>query len=737
MRVLLGLLLGGLLAAPVTAQDAEPSAEPVPTDVEERVEVSATVAKDRRDPASFTDLDAEQIRWEHDGQDLSTLLGDMTAAYSYSDAGNGFGYSYLRIRGFDQSRIAVNVDGVPLNTPESHQLYTIDLGDFAAGLGLIQVQRGPGTALYGSPAIGGVVNLETGPLSTTAGGTVEAGYGSFDTSRISFRYGGPIGKSPWAWAVRAAHVESDGYRDPSWSRQTFAHVAFERFDPKSVWRIQLFGGPEETQLSYLGVPFEYLSDSKLRRTNFLLPGETDTFVQPQLQVKNDRRLAPGLFLTNTVYAIYGDGYFRQFGDVVTPDVTYTSAWRKRSLDNRQVGWIPRIGWQHARGELSGGAELLFHRGRHQGKVTETETPVTGTPVLYDYTNEKDTMNVFVREAFRATGDLTVNVELQATAHRFRMRKDRVDGRSWDGSYDFLTPRLGLNWNVSDAWNLYAQAVQTRSEPAFGNVFDPEDPFLDPATRFASFDPSKNRYSDPFAKPERLRSYELGAGFRRGTTRAKVNLYRMDFRDEFVFAGGLDQDGVPKTSNAGRSVHQGIEVEGSFRLPGEVDLAGSVSISDDLLKEYVVFSPLAGGGTLAIDYSGNRIALFPDRLGRLSVARSFGPVRLELSGRYVGRVFLDQSENERKNPALREQAGWVDKEIDPYGIVTFRGVADFSRFVKRQAGSLTLRLTIDNLLDKRYAQFGYAYATDETYTDFYNEFFPAATRSFLAGLSFTF
>ena len=726
MRVLLGLLLAVLTAGPATAQDDEPPAEPVPTDVEERVEVSATVAKDRQDPASFTDLDAEQIRWEHDGQDLSTLLGDMPAAYSYSDAGNGFGYSYLRIRGFDQSRIAVNVNGVPLNTPESHQLFTIDLGDFAAGLGLIQVQRGPGTSLYGSPAIGGVVNLETAPLATTAGGQVEVGYGSFNTSRVSFRYGGPVGKSAWAWAVRAAHVESDGYRDPSWSRQTFANVAFERFAPESVWRIQLFGGPEETQLSYLGVPFEYLSDSKLRRTNFLLPGETDTFVQPQLQVKNDRRLATGLFLTNTVYAIYGDGYFRQFDGV---------SWRKRALENRQVGWIPRVSWQHARGELSGGAEILFHRGQHRGTVTETATQVTGVPVLYDFTNEKDTANLFVREAFRATDDLTLSFELQATAHRFRMRKDRVNGISWDGSYDFLTPRLGLNWNVNDAWNLYAQAVQTRSEPPFGNVWNPEDALLDPAAdaaaHFATFDPTKNRYSDPFAKPERLRSYELGAGYRRGTTHAKVNLYRMDFRDEFVIAGGLDQDGVPRTTNAARSVHQGIEIEASGRIPGEVDLSGSVSFSDDVLKEFVIFAPAP------IDYSGNRLALFPDRLARLAVARTFGPVRLELSGRYVGRIFLDQSENERKNPALREQDGWVDKEIDPYGIVTFRGVADLSRFVKRQAGSLTLRLTVDNLLDKNYAQFGYSYPNDETYTTFYSEFFPAATRSFLAGVSFTF
>src|SRR5262249_52728800 len=187
-RVLAGLLV--LTGAPARADDA-----PVPTGVEERVVVSDTVAQDRRDPASFTDIGAETIGWRNAGQDLSTFLGETINAYAYSDAGNGYGYSYLRVRGFDQTRIAVNINGVPLNTPESHQVYTIDLGDFAGGLDLVQIQRGPGTALYGSPAVGGVVNLETAPLSTAAGGAVEAAYGSFGTARFSLRYGGPVGHS--------------------------------------------------------------------------------------------------------------------------------------------------------------------------------------------------------------------------------------------------------------------------------------------------------------------------------------------------------------------------------------------------------------------------------------------------------------------------------------------------------------------------------------------------------------
>lgn len=724
---------------------------PLPSSLEENVVVSSTLAKDRRDPASFTDLDEEAIRAMNAGQDLSTLLGETMNAYSYSDAGNGYGYSYLRIRGFDQTRIAVNVNGVPLNTPESHQVYTIDLGDFATGLGLIQIQRGPGTALYGSPAVGGVVNLETAVLPTTAVGTLEMMVGSFGTSRLSLSYGGAIGRSPWAWSVRAAHVESNGYRTPSWSKQTFAQIAFERFDPHSVWRVLLFGGPETTQLSYYGVPHQDLSDPVARRSIApLLPGETDSFFQPQLQVMNDRRLGPGLMLKNTVYAILGSGNFRQFspslvydplGDLpptpTYPEKTVDDAWQKRALGNRQVGWIPRIAWDHRGGELSAGLELLFHRGRHDGTVT---SPVGDPLILYDYTNGKDTVNLFVREALRVSPKATVNLELQATRHEFSMGDDRVRGISWNATYQFLTPRIGANWNIDNWWNLYAQVTRTESEPTFNNVWNPEnpeDPATDPANHFASYDPSKNRYGDPYAMPERLTSFELGAGYARSSTRIKMNVYRMQFRDEFVYAGGLDSDGVPITTNAGQSLHEGIEVEAAGRLPGEVDLSGYLAVSRDLLEQDTVLSPDGAGSVYVIDYSGNRIALFPGSTARLSVARTFGPVRVEVSGRRIGTIYLDNSQNERKTPANRTVPGYVDKQVDPFTLVSAQAVADLSRYAHRKTGSLTVRLRVDNLLDAQVAQFGYSYPINAAYTEFYSEFYPAATRGVMAGLSFGF
>lgn len=752
------LAAAGFVAAGALA-DGETEPPPVPTPLVETVEVSSTVARERESPASFSDLDAERIEELHRGQDLGMLLGDTVNAYAYSDAGNGVGYSYLSIRGFNQQRIAVNVNGVPLNTPENRAVYFVDLADFAGSLDRVQIQRGAGTALYGAPAVGGAVNLETGNVSAERGGRLVVGGGSFGTSRLSFQYGGALGGSRWAWSARVARVASDGYRDPSWTRHTFGSVAFQRFDENSVWKILLFGGPEKTQLSYFGVPRECLdgsSDVCDRRTNFLVPGETDTFVQPQLQVHNDRRLRDGLFLRNTAYAILGRGHFLQYSDTYDyrptgfepptpeyPEATLSAVWRKRAVYNRQVGWIPRLGWDHASGSLTVGAELLAHEGRHRGKVESgslcagapedpcsVTLPLEGQPVLYAYDNHKTTATLFVREQLRPTPKVGVQLELQGTRHRYAMRDDQVRGYAYDATYEFLAPRAGVHWNVNDRWNLWAQASATRSEPYFNNVWNPQETFDDPTSRFAGYDPATRSLRDPDARPERLRSVEAGVGYVRGATRLKASVYRMSFRDEFVFAGGLDEDGVPITENAGRSLHRGVELEGAVRLPGEVDLSGYAAVSDDVLVEYAVVAPREDGSVATIDYAGNRIALFPESMVRVRAARTFGKVRVEAGVRRVGALFTDNSENERKRPELRDAPGWTDKRVGPYAVADLRATVDLGR-------GLTLRVWVDNLLDEEFETIGYSYPLDPDATSFYSEFFPAATRSAFAALTWEF
>jgi iron complex outermembrane receptor protein len=737
-------------ASPAPQREAEkPKGLPI---VVEKVTVSATVAEESRDPASVTTLDATAIARGNRGQDLSMLLADTPNAYAYSDAGNGVGYGYLSLRGFDQRRIAVYVNGVPLNDPESLQVYFIDLADLASGLDSIQVQRGTGTALYGSPAVGGVVNLETGALPTEPRGDLALGAGSFGTLRGSLRYSLPLGDGHSALSLRAAHVRSDGYRQPAWTRHSLGELGYQRVGNDSVFRVRLLGGPEKTQLAYYGVPAAYLRGEvsgdaeRDRRVNPLAAGEIDSFLQPQIQLLHDLRLRPGLLLKNTAYSILGDGYFRQWSDAYlydplgidgsgVPQASLAAVWRRREVTKRQYGWLPSASIEHARGRLVLGGELRASSTHHEGRITDAArcaqegadggcqsvgAPLSAELPLYDYRTRKTTLSAHAREQLSLTSRLRLSLELQARHHALAMSDDQVRGYSWEAGYGFLTPSVGLSFDASERLNLYASASASRSEPRFDDIWNPQDTWADPHDSFATSDAAGRHFEDALALPERLRAFEGGAGYRSADLRLMASAYWMDFRDELVYAGGINDDGLPITDNAARSLHRGIEIEGWLRLPAGFELSGSLAASDDVLKEYVLhFGPAPED---RVDYSGNRIALFPTHQGRLRLSKAFGRARLAMGVRRVGTLYLDNSENERKDPALRAEPGYEDKQLDPFTLADLQAAVELGHGRRRAA----LSLGIENVFDRRYAASGYVYG--EPY------FFPAAGRAFYLGVS---
>lgn len=748
MRIVPFVLVATVVCPAGNAHAQQPS--PSPPTVVEQVVVEADRAQDRRDPVSFTDVSKAQIQAAHRGQDLASLLADVPGAYAYSDAGNNVGYAYLSLRGFDQRRIAVNIDGVPLNTAETHQVYFVDLADFASSLEGVQIQRGTGTALYGSPAVGGVVNLETAMARTLVGNELSLTGGSFDTWRGSARHAGQSAGGRWAWLGRIGRVSSGGYRDRSGARHLLGQLSVERYGERSVLRLGAFGGPERTELAFAGVTREFLrgeitgnADAD-RRANFLHPGEIDTYTQPHLRLIHDLALRPTLSLRNTIYAVLGSGAFRQFDasrdvafsfdDAGRPlDVqTVDAAWRRRGIDERRLGFIPRARFVHGRGTLDAGFEAGLHRARHRGRLTDGAiggTALSTALSLYDYRTEKDSFSAFARETVAVTPELSVNAEIQATTHRYAMGSDATRGFSYGGRYAFVTPRVGVNWNPTSRLGLYAAVSTARSEPAFRDLWDSQDVAVDPRRRFASVSSDGHRLEEPLARPEKLVDVELGAGIAVGRGKLRLGAYRMIFRDELVFSGGIDDDGNPLTTNAGRSIHEGLELQGSGPIVAGIEADGFVSASHDRLSSLALVGVSESAGPLLVDYSDNRIALFPSHIARLRLSRPFGSLRLSLGARHVGRIYLDNSENERKTPGVRRAEGYVDKFVDPGWTLDAQATLVVSDRLKLQAFA-------ENLANRRYSAFGYSYPTSD-YSSFYSEFFPAATRGVYFGATWTF
>ncbi|HKW50466.1 MAG TPA: TonB-dependent receptor, partial [Candidatus Eisenbacteria bacterium] len=445
------------------------------------VEVTTTRAEERRSAVAFSNLDRPKIQEKYWAQDVPMLLSELPGVYAYSDAGNGVGYSYVKIRGFPQRRVAVTINGIPLNDPESHEVYWVDHPDLVASAQSLQVQRGVGSALYGASAVGGSINLETlaGPGERSI--SLETGAGSFGTQRFALQYRSGLVGDSYALTGRYSRIWSDGYREESWSDLWSYFLSAARFDSWLTTRVNVYGGPERLHLAYYAVDRSYL-DGRItgdaewdRRFNPLTwRNETDNFFEPHYELIQDVKLSEKASLTSSAFYFPGKGYYddlpygpqtfasRHLPDFTVPSNTqYPSSYyadtsgagpytviaadmtQRLWVRNRHYGWIPRARLQHDRGALTVGAEWREHEGRHLGELTWAAALPPGVDpnfVFYDYTGRVNVISGFAQEEFELRRDLQLTGSLQWRRTRYAIGKDRFNGYDFNLHYSSVSPR---------------------------------------------------------------------------------------------------------------------------------------------------------------------------------------------------------------------------------------------------------------------------------------------------------
>ena len=699
------------------------------------VEVTTTRAKVGETPVTVTNIGPEEIERLHWGQDVPILLEGVPSYSAYNDNGHGIGYSYFFLRGFDMRRNAVTLNGVPLNDAESHGVFFVDLADFASTTGDIQVQRGVGTNLYGGSAIGGSIDFRTRTPLSEARLRLDTTFGSWGTRRWSVEYDSGLYDGRWAATFRYSRIDSDGYRDQSWLEAWNYFATVEHYGDATTTRLVLFGGPERTHLAYLGIPKRYLegevTGDRLRDRRFnplTYPNEIDEFIQPHYQLLHDWRIRDGLTLHNTLYYFTGDGFFEQFSadaplesvglpPAIGPDGEPTETSdivTRRHIDEWDAGWVPTLEWVHddGRGTLQAGLAARFHTGREWGETVWAESFPPGigpNPRWYDYDVDKTTWQPFVQETWRLADRWTVFGGLTWTSHTYDLSEDRVGDADVRVDYDYLLPRLGVTWRPTPGWSVYANLSRGGREPAFRDVFDPQ---------IVSGDELRD------LDPEELTDLELGVQRVWSTGYARGNLYWLDFDNAIVFAGGIDEDGLPTTANGAVVTQWGAELEAAWtpipRWGGRLAL----SYTDATFDDFVEFD-FAGG---RIDHTGNRVAGVSDWLATLELTGGVGLVDLSLRLRHVGEFFLDNTEDLRKQPERRDEPGYIHRVNPAYTTVDLSAEISLGPTVAAAiaARDARLRLRLDNLTDELYTTFGYMGWTEP-------EWIPAATRSAYVGL----
>jgi iron complex outermembrane recepter protein len=722
--------------------------------------VTATEARERETPVTFTNLSKGLIQERYSMQDVPVILSALPSMLSFSDGGNGVGYNYVVLRGFDQRRLSVMVNGIPQNDPEDHNVYWIDFPDILASAASVQVQRGAGSAFYGPPAIGGSINIITNPFAPKPYAKFETMFGfqeygdssqslPMTMRKLSASFNSGLIDKKYMFYGRLGKITSNGYRVQSSLETGSYFLGALLLGENTTTRIHLFGGPLSDALVYNGLPKSSNGDLKLRRQNltgyfdgtsqqFIFTGprrpqEREEFNQPHYELLHEWKITEKQKLTNTLFFFDSHGWYDYdaswagagnfridsiHGFVPTP--TIANAVFRAGVDLTQWGWLPRYELQHENGELAIGAEYRYHRGSHWGKLSSAEGLPPNFDIdyrVYQYDGIKHMGSIYATETYHPAEDVSLMGSVQLAYNQYQIQNEKFLNNSFSVPYWFVNPRIGVNYNMTDEWNSYFSFGYTSREPRLRNLYSAEDAYWDPgATPQFRISQVNNGtpvydYASPLVKPEELFDFELGTGYKSEHVAATANVYWMEFIHELIKSGQVDIFGNPVYGNANRTRHVGFELDGSVPLPYAFSLSGNISFSVNRIVKFTAVMQDSTSGSAVYSHTlkldGNPIAGFPDLMGNLRLGYQTEDISAGLSVKYVGPFYTDNFKN-------------AENQNDAYTVVNFESLYKLPRMFE---SDITLRAEIRNLLNKLYMQTGEG-----------NAFFPAAERNYLVGIS---
>lgn len=727
---------------------------------QEEVLVSAGRAQAQLTPITASNLTLQEIKEQSGMKDLPVMLSQLPSVTYHSQNGNGVGYSTLRMRGFGQRRIAVSINGIPQNDPEDFNVYWINFFDIQGAIQDIQVQRGAGASFYGPVGIGGAVNIIAKPYRPQPYAKLHLGYGSFNTQRYTVEANsGRIGGKYVVYG-RLSRLLSDGYRDWSWSTYYRYFAGISRYGKNSTLTLQSYGGPQHDGLAYLGVPKAANQEEELRRANaaaykkavsyFKKRGPIERFHQPHVELLHSWRFAPNAMLDQSLFWIKGEGYFdygvnyRSADYLRLPEGFQGLGAKQRKLplfmalptadvklrgylDQHQVGWLPKVTWEHNHSTTTLGLEARLHRSLRWGRIQEANQIIPSKVVggdddkrIYSYRGEKIIAAVMGKHLWRPVNRLAVQGELQLTYRRYRHYDETFWNRTFTVPYLFANPRLGITINPNHSLSGYISAALAQREPRLSQLYYGQEAGAGAVPRFKRRPNGSINYDRPLVTPESLFDLELGGTLQKRWYRLTANLFWMEFWNEIIPSGGVDQFGRSRTGNADRTRHRGLELEASARLLPGWDVSFNSTLSRNRFVSFTEYVTI-NGSARALNRSGNPIAGFPERMAKLRTSYRWNGWSAAVDLKYAGQQFVD-------NSGGREADGQPapGRKVKPYTLV------NASLGYEPQQGlwlhGLRLNLSANNLLNRRVLRYGYMSAAGA-------RFFPAATRHFFLSLSY--
>ena len=663
-------------------------------------------------PVAYTNIDSKELERYNTGVDFPYLISMTPSAITTSDAGAGIGYTSIRVRGTDATRINVTANGIPINDAESHSVYWVNMPDFASSIKDVQIQRGVGTSTNGAGSFGASINLKTTKSSYKPYTRLNGTYGSFGTHKESIIFGTGLLKGHWSFDVRLSNIYSDGYIDRASSELKSYFMQGAYYGSNTTLRFITFAGKEETYHAW-----NYASKEEMeqygRRYNscgymytdengvaHYYDNQTDNYIQKNYQFLTDHSFSDKISANIGLHYTDGYGYYQEYKSnrklveyALAPythngeTINKSDLVRQKLVDSRFVGTVFSLNYKDERVNMTFGGAVNHYSNDHYGKVLWVKNYIGELDANHEYYRNKGIKNdgnIYLKADYRFLEGVNGYLDMQ-----YRRINYKIDGYNdkWnsvnddglqrlkiDEQFNFFNPKAGISWRINERNRIFGSYSIAHKEPTRNNYTD------------GKF------YEHP--KAEKLTDYELGYTYNNSWLHAGINLYYMDYKDQLVLTGELNEIGEAMADNVADSYRCGVElaagVKSSFGLEWDINATFSrnrIKNFNETLYEYEDVSSAAW----EINHGDTPIAFSPDIILNNIIGYEYKGLNVSLHSQYVGKQFMSNSKQE-------------EHKLDAYFVSNMSLSYTFKlRDIKR----ITVGVNVYNIFNEEYENNGYA------------------------------
>ena len=705
-----------VLSICVSAQQNQVKQDSTKTETLDEVLVKA-VRVNANSPITHSNISKKELEKRNLGQDIPVLLNYLPSVVTTSDAGAGIGYTGIRVRGTDATRVNVTINGIQYNDSESQGTFWVNLGDFASSIQSMQLQRGVGTSTNGSGSFGASLNLLTDASSHIPYGELSNSFGSYNTRKHTVKLGtGNILDAERSRSIeisgRFSMIYSDGYVDRAFTdlKSYFLQGIYK--DDNTLIKALTFGNNERTYQSWYGLTVDELQEDR-RQNPYTYDNETDNYWQDHYQLHLNERLDNHWSINIGLNYTKGKGYFEQYKKEESAEdfnnliLEGSDVIVRRWLDNNFYVANVNVSYKNNGLEIISGLSYSNYTGNHFGEVIWGSDLASNTNIRDRYYNgdaNKNDFSIFSKATFKLNEKFIGFVDLQGRFVNYKtngLNSDRVNFVT-DISFDFFNPKLGITYKHSDANSFYV---------SYG---------------IANREPNRDDFKARVTKNEMLNDIEFGWRYNTGKVALNTNLYYMFYKNQLVLTGELDDVGSPVRINVEDSFRLGLEVDANIMFCDFFNTSTNITFSNNKIKDFGV----AINGKY-VNLGNTNISFSPEVV--IGNVLNFKPVenlQIAFLSKYVGEQYLGNIDNE-------------SSKLNGYFINDFN--VSYEIKPKKIFKSIVLSGLVNNIFNKEYVSNGYfgSYDYEDSSsptgitTGYYSGYYPQATTNFLTGATFKF